>query len=219
MDEVRDKIKKLVHKSEIKEINGIDDTNELTEVFRMMAENGPGREEIDEYKEHYMRTAVSLLKEPLSEIPMGRLIQFVDVFEKELQKFKESYQDFRKQHIDFSVFMDQYDKFSSVLSCLSNSLVENGDQETTYIPGLDEMKPFANNVLVVAGETDVNKYYESLEHAFPCYDCLFSYVKKALNENDKALMNAVSYNIDVEDLYVGNLIACIEKYNKNASDM
>lgn len=219
MDNARDEVKRLMRKIEIKDANEMDNSEEWNKVFQIMSEHGASREEVDAYREHYTQTALSLLKEPLSDIPKGRMLQFLNIFENELNKYKEVFQLFMNQKVDISVLMNQYDKFSSVLSYFSDFLVENGDHETDYIPGLDETDAYRNNKLIDIGESKLSEHYEAVEHAFACYECLTEYTRNAIENADAALMNAVSFNMDVLNLYINRVMEFIESENKNASDI
>lgn len=219
MDNARDEVKRLMRKIEVKDANEMDNSEEWNKVFQIMSEHGASREDVDAYREHYTQTALSLLKEPLSDIPRGRMLQFLNIFENELNKYKESFRLFRNKKVDISALMEQYDKFSSVLSYFSNLLVENGDHETDYIPGLDETDAYRNNKLIDIEESDINEYYKAVEQAFDCYSCLAEYAIKSIENADAALMNAVSFNMDVLDLYINGIMEFIENENKNASDI
>lgn len=219
MDNARDEVKRLMRKIEVKDANEMDNSEEWNKVFQIMSEHGASREDVDAYREHYTQTALSLLKEPLSDIPRGRMLQFLNIFENELNKYKESFRLFRNKKVDISALMEQYDKFSSVLSYFSNLLVENGDHETDYIPGLDKTDAYRNNKLIDIEESDINEYYKAVEQAFDCYSCLAEYAIKSIENADAALMNAVSFNMDVLDLYINGIMEFIENENKNASDI
>ncbi len=221
MDNARDEVKRLMRKIEVKDANEMDNSEEWNKVFQIMSEHGASREDVDAYREHYKQTALSLLKEPLSDIPRGRMIQFLNIFENELNKYKESFRLFRNQKVDISALMEQYDKFSSVLSYFSDFLVENGDHETDYIPGLDETDAYKNNKPIDIGESELSEHYEAVEHAFACYECLAEYARNAIENTDSALMNAVSFNMDVLDLYINGIMEFIENENENekASDI
>ena len=217
MDNARDEVKRLMRKIEVKDANEMDNSEEWNKVFQIMSEHGASREDVDAYREHNKQTALSLLKEPLSDIPRGRMIQFLNIFENELNKYKESFRLFRNQKVDISALMEQYDKFSSVLSYFSDFLVENGDHETDYIPGLDDTDAYKNNKPIDIGESKLREHYEAVEHAFACYECLAEYARNAIENADSALMNAVSFNMDVLDLYINGIMEFIE--NENASDI
>ena len=219
MDNALYEVKRLMRNIEVKDANEMDNSDEWNKVFQIMSEHGASREDVDAYREHYKQTALSLLKEPLSDIPRGRMIQFLNIFKNELNKYKESFRLFRSQKVDISALMDQYDKFSSVLSYFSDFLVENGDHETDYIPGLDETEAYKNNKLIDIEESDLNEYYKAVEQAFDCYSCLAEYALKSIENADEALMNAVSFNMDVLDLYINGIMEFIESENKNASDI
>lgn len=219
MDEVQDKIKKLMHKIEVKDVNEMDNSEEWNKVFQIMSEHGASREEVDAYREHYTQTALSLLEEPLSDIPRGRMLQFLSIFENELNKYKEAFRLFRNQKVDISALMEQYDKFSSVLSYFSDFLLENGDHKTDYVPGLDETDAYRNNKPIDIGESKLSEHYEAVEHAFACYECLAEYARNAIENADTVLMNAVSFNMDVLNLYINRVMEFIESENEKASDI
>lgn len=63
----------------------------------------------------------------------------------------------------------------------------------------------------------ISEHYEAVEHAFACYECLAEYARNAIENTDSALMNAVSFNMDVLDLYINGIMEFIE--NENASDI
>lgn len=219
MDNARDEVKRLMRKIEVKDANEMDNSEEWNKVFQIMSEHGASREDVDAYREHYKQIALSLLKEPLSDIPRGRMIQFLNIFENELNKYKESFRLFRNQKVDISALMEQYDKFSSVLSYFSDFLVENGDHETDYIPGLDDTDAYKNNKPIDIGESKLREHYEAVEHAFACYECLAEYARNAIENADAALINAVSFNMDVLNLYINRVMEFIENENEKASDI
>ena len=90
-----------------------------------------------------------------------------------------------------------------------------------YIPGLDDTDAYKNNKPIDIGESELSEHYEAVEHAFACYECLAEYARNAIENTDSALMNAVSFNMDVLDLYINGIMEFIENENENekASDI
>lgn len=206
----RKEIEQIRNKMNIKKANGMDISKDLDRALQIMSLHPAEKEAVDTYVNNYTKEAFSLLDEPQSDVPMGRIIQFMNIAERELGNLKKSCRLFMENKFNKSSLLVQYHKFDSACQYLSDLMTEVGDSETEYMPGLKETDAYANNVLVNAKETDICKYYDSFEHSLLCYDCLFTYVHKALETNDKALLNAVSFNMDVLNLYVHNVISFIE---------
>ena len=212
MTDDRKQIEHLLKKSDVKEANGMDYKKELIEIFQLISLHQSNPIAHEAYRNRYIQVALSLLNEPLSDIPMGRVVQFLNVFKREFASFKDMYNKYKEKNISALELKEQYERFSSVLKYLCKLLSENGDHETTYIQELDEIPELKDNVLVEVGETDINKYYESLEYAFLYYEYMISFVQKAIDTNDKALLNATSFCIGAENLYVNCIIDFFKWY-------
>ena len=204
----RKEIKRLIKKTEIKEVNGMDYSDELEQTLTLMAEHTPDKEKMDEYRMYHKKLALIALGEQVSDIPMGRLIQFQNVFEKELDG---------KTTVEAVV--DEYERFCAVIEYFDNILEENSEDDKHEIPGLANEEVFTKCVTVDVDETDISKYYESLEYIFRCFECLARYARKIIDKNDKTLMSVLSFELGLHNVYTNGLIEFFREQNKNASDI
>lgn len=215
----RKEIKRLIKKSEIKEVNGMDYSDELEQTLTLMAEHTPDKEKMDEYRMYHKELALTALGEQVSDIPMGRLIQFQNVFEKELDKFKDTYFEYRNGKTTVEAVVDEYERFCAVIEYFDNILKENSEDDKYEIPGLADEDVFTKCVTVDVDETDISKYYESLEYIFRCFECLARYARKIIDKNDKTLMSVLSFELGLHNVYMNGLIEFFREQNKNASDI
>lgn len=215
----RKEIKRLIKKSEIKEVNGMDYSDELEQTLTLMAEHTPDKEKMDKYRMYHKELALTALGEQLSDIPMGRLIQFQNVFEKELDKFKGTYLEYRNGKTTVEAVVDEYERFCAVIEYFDNILKENSEDDKYEIPGLADEDVFTKCVTVDVDETDISKYYESLEYIFRCFECLARYARKIIDKNDKTLMSVLSFELGLHNVYTNGLIEFFREQNKNASDI
>lgn len=214
----RKEIKKLLNKANIKEVNGLDDSAEMDQILQLMALHPAPQDEVSAYVENYQKLTLSLLDEPLSDIPMGRVLQFQKVFEKELENFKVVYEKYKNNDMDIESLLKQHEMFNAACESLDDALLENGDKETNYFPEMDKITE--NLIIIQSGETDIIKYYESLESLFAYFESVSSFINQAIDTNDKGLMNAISYNLGVGNLYLGDcLMDYIAEYNRKTQQV
>lgn len=218
IEQDKKEIERLLHKSDIKEVNGMDSAEDIDAALCLMSEHGADKEDVDSYVNDYTNTALSLLGEPLSEIPRGRIVQFLSILECELKHVVTAYEECKKQNIEPADFMTQYNAFHAAGMYLSDLLMESGDKETMYIPGLDEIEVYTNMPLIDVGKASLEKHHEVIAHAFSCFDCFISFARQAIENNDTALMSAVSFNIDLMGMYLHHIIDFVFTSNENASD-
>lgn len=214
----RKEIKKLLNKSKIKVANGMNDSAEMEQILQLMALHPAPQDEVSAYVENYQKLALSLLDEPLSDIPMGRVLQFQKVFEKELENFNVVYKKYKNKDIDIEAFLKQHEMFNAACESLDDALVENGDKETNYFPEMDKITE--NLIIIQSDETDIDKYYESLESLFAYFKSVSSFINQAIETNDKGLINAIAYNLGSGNLYLGDcLMDYIAEYNRKTQQV
>lgn len=214
----RKEIKKLLNKANIKVANGMNDSAEMEQILQLMALHPAPQDEVSAYVEKYQKLALSLLDEPLSDIPMGRVLQFQKVFEKELENFNVVYKKYKNKDIGIEAFLKQHEMFNAACESLDDALVENGDKETNYFPEMDKITE--NLIIIQSDETDIDKYYESLESLFAYFKSVSSFINQAIETNDKGLINAIAYNLGSGNLYLGDcLMDYIAEYNRKTQQV
>ena len=201
----RDKnIEKAFLKYDIKEANGIDTSKELEEMLETATSNVDNSDgHIDKFINEYHALAESLVGERLSDIPMGRVVQLLPVMEREYDKLKNVYNDFKHKKCSGSSVSKQYDNHYAVTETLATAFIELGNNETTYIPELDELDVAKRNAPNIARQKDLNIFLEAMEYWFEIFDPLITLAKKAYETNDKSLYNAIGQNISIKNLYAG----------------
>ena len=88
--EDKKQIERLLKKCDIKEANGMNSDKELMEALQIMAAHPAPQEEVDAYVDGYTKLALSILdeaEEVLSDIPMGRAMQFAKLVNREYETF------------------------------------------------------------------------------------------------------------------------------------
>ena len=135
-NESRKEIDRLLKKSKIKEANNLDNTKEIETVCSLMVKNGPTAEEMEVYKDRIRNIVLSLMTEPVSDIPKGQIIQLIKLEKQELDNFKSIYFEYKAGMLTINDLKEQHTKVNAVMQYLDEilmSFVHNDDCKE--IPG------------------------------------------------------------------------------------
>ena len=117
-NESRKEIDRLLKKSKIKEANNLDNTKEIETVCSLMVKNGPTAEEMEVYKDRIRNIVLSLMTEPMSDIPKGQIIQLIQLEKQELDNFKSIYFEYKAGMLTINDLKEQHTKVNAVMQYL-----------------------------------------------------------------------------------------------------
>lgn len=213
----RKEIEQILNKIKLKEVNGLDVTKEWDRVFYLISLHPAKQKDVAKYSEDYTETTLSVLGEPLSDIPLGRVIQITSAAEHKLTDVETAFMSYKKQGITNDELKEEYHVFSSVIVFLCRILCEYGDKTSTCIPELDKTDAYKDNVVIDIVSATNDERINAILKTFDCYKCLLSILRNGITNDDKQIMSAVSFNLEILDMYVNNLITYLCKA-ENASD-
>lgn len=208
-NESRKEIDRLLKKSKIKEANNLDNTKEIKTVCSLMVKNGPTAEEMEVYKDRIRNIVLSLMTEPVSDIPKGQIIQLIKLEKQELDNFKSIYFEYKAGMLTINDLKEQHTKVNAVMQYLDEilmSFVHNDDCKE-----IPEIERIINNTIQVNIEDDLDKIHEALEYMIMYFDSLFLYMCQITETYESALINTIMFHMGVGNLYTGQIIDMIGK--------
>lgn len=208
-NEDRKEIERLLNKSKIKEANNLDSIKEIEKVCALMVKNGPTMEEMKEYKDRIRNIVLSLMAEPMSDIPKGQIIQLIQLEKKELDNFKSTYFEYKAGISTIGDLKEQHTKVNAVMQCLDEILMSFvQSEEYEEIP---EVEKVVNNAIQVNIDDSIIECQRALEYMIIYFDVLFPYMNKITETYESKLINTIMFHMGIGNLYTGQIIDIIIK--------
>lgn len=194
-------ISRLLKKCDIKDANGIDSSEELTTALQIMAENSASQEEIDAYKMTNKELALSLLDEPLSDIPMGQVIQFVKLVKREYDTFKQAVN--RNENV-----CNQFKRFNAVSEYLDDIIAGLSDEgEFIETP---ELNTIGVEFIDLDENSDAELCLNEIKNKFEYSDAVIRLLEQGVTDNNIPLMSVTSFYLTIVTLYLHYIIEQLE---------
>ena len=203
-------IERLLKKSDIKEANGMNCSEELTEVLKLIAMHPAPMEEVDAYRNWYTTLALSLLKEPLSDIPMGRVTQFTKILNAEYNAFREECKG-KKRPV---CICNQFDRLEAVSEYLDYVIMDLSDKEEFV--ETPELNNIEMELVNAEPNCEASVYIDTIEKTLDYYDAVIKLLNKGVETNDIALMSVTIFYLATTNLYLHYSIEYMREENKKA---
>jgi len=203
-------IERLLKKADIKEINGINCTEEVLDAIDLLLQNPVPEEVVDTYVSEYTTLALSLLEEPLSDIPMGQVMQFTKLVNKEYETFKDMF----KNKCESLIICQQFWRLNAASEYLSDIIMKLSDKEEFIeTPELNEIKM---ELVKVNPDDDISVYTDAIEKTFEYYDAVIKLLMQGVETNNVALMSVAIFYLTTTNLYNHYTIEYMEEEDKKA---
>ena len=213
--ETIDKIQRLGTKYDIKEANGTDGSKELHEMLTTLGstiDNSDGH--VYAFIAKTEALAKTLINEPLSDIPMGRIMQLIPIMEREYECFKDICNKYMNGDKDISASMirEQFDRFYAISEFTATSFRNLGDHKTIMWPEFTELNKNEPDVINLAKikANDMDTLLVAFENWTHVYDNLIIAMKNVFESKDMEHFNSVFFVIGVENVYAGDIVRLLE---------